>query len=370
MAIEKIDVARFLELYSTIPVFDVRSPGEYSHAHIPGAYSLPLFSDDERKLVGTAYKQQSREHAIKLGLDFFGSKMRRIIEEVGERLQQGDSGTQTDTTQLKDAAPFTEHKTEVIVHCWRGGMRSAGIAWLLDLYGYKVYTIIGGYKAFRKWCLLSLEQDHPLTVLGGYTGSGKTEILHFLRQKGETIIDLEGLANHKGSAFGALGMPPQPSPEMFENKLAVELYKASLAKSPIWIEDESQRIGLINIPNLFWQNMRIKPLYFVMIPFEQRLEFICKTYGKLQKGELAAAITRIQKRLGPLETKTALGWLVEDNITECFRILLMYYDKLYKKGLGNRLASTSITTIHCNQPGTKEAASLVLKTFKPTYAQP
>ena len=360
MAIEKIEVARFLELYSTIPVFDVRSPGEYSHAHIPGAYSLPLFSDDERKLVGTAYKQQSREHAIKLGLDFFGSKMRRIIEEVGERLQQ---------TGLP-AQPGPEHKTPVIVHCWRGGMRSAGIAWLLDLYGYRVYTIIGGYKAFRKWCLSNLEQEHHVAVLGGYTGSGKTEILQFLRQKGETIIDLEGLANHKGSAFGALGMPPQPSPEMFENKLAVELYKASLLKTPIWIEDESQRIGLINIPHVFWQMMRARPLYFVMIPFEQRLEFICSTYGKLQKGELAAAITRIQKRLGPLETKSALGYLIEDNITECFRILLMYYDKVYKKGLGNRLASTSITTIHCNQPGTKDAAVLVLKTISSSYAQP
>ncbi|MEI2739338.1 MAG: tRNA 2-selenouridine(34) synthase MnmH [Chitinophagaceae bacterium] len=206
MAIEKIHIEQFLELAKQHPVLDVRSPGEYKHAHIPGAHSLPLFTDEERKVVGTAYKQESREQAIKLGLDFFGLKMRKMVEEV-EQLSP-DSKT-------------------VLVHCWRGGMRSAGIAWLLDLYGFKVYTLIGGYKKFRNYVLDTFKLPFQLNILGGYTGSGKTELLKALREKGEKVIDLEGIANHKGSAFGNIGMPAQPGQEMFENILATELRKSN-----------------------------------------------------------------------------------------------------------------------------------------------
>ncbi len=365
MAIEKIDISRFLELYPRFPVFDVRSPAEYSHARIPGAYSLPLFNDEERKVVGTAYKQQSREQAIKIGLDFFGGKMRKIIEDVSVIVEQWNNSR----TNSLYAVNASHSKPPVVVHCWRGGMRSAGIAWLLDLYGFKVYTIAGGYKAFRKWALKYLEEDQRLKILGGYTGSGKTEILHHLRSGGETIVDLEGLANHKGSAFGALGMPKQPSQEMFENSLALDLLRASSGGKTIWIEDESQRIGLINIPQSFWQMMRSKPVVFVNIPFDKRLEYIVRSYGKQPKSDLAAAITRIQKRLGPLETKTALSFLVEDNLTECFRILLKYYDKLYSKGLSNRPETNKqIDTIPCNDPGSALAAEAVMALNKTTYA--
>jgi tRNA 2-selenouridine synthase len=365
MGIEKIDIARFLELYPRLPIFDVRSPGEYNHARIPGAYSLPLFNDEERKLVGTAYKQQSREQAIKIGLDFFGHKMRALLDEVSAIVQDKKS------SKLAPLYPVSaaHSKPPVIVHCWRGGMRSAGVAWLLDLYGFKVYTIVGGYKAFRRWVLQYLDADQEINVLGGYTGSGKTEILHHLKSKGETIIDLEGIAGHKGSAFGAFGMPPQPSQEMFENQLAVELLQAAATGKSIWLEDESQRIGQINLPQGFWRTIRSKPVFFVDIPFDNRLEYICRNYGKLQKSELAAAITRIQKRLGPLETKTALSFLVEDNISECFRILLKYYDKLYLKGLSNRPETNKqITTIPCIEPGAPAAADSVIASKKTSYA--
>src|ERR1035437_2355393 len=137
MAIEKLTIEAFLQLSKQHPVLDVRSPGEYCHAHIPGAYNLPLFSDEERKVVGTEYKQQGREQAIKTGLDYFGTKMSKIVEEA-------------ETIIKKHNAPIQIPNT-VLVHCWRGGMRSAGIAWLLDLYGFKVYTLTGGYKSFRNW---------------------------------------------------------------------------------------------------------------------------------------------------------------------------------------------------------------------------
>jgi len=184
--VQKVEVEEFLSLARQYPVFDVRSPGEYQHAYIPGAYNLPLFTDEERKLVGTLYKQDSREQAIKAGLDYFGLKMRKMVEEV----------------------EAMNSKT-VLVHCWRGGMRSAGVAWLLDLYGFKVYTLVGGYKSFRKWVLARFEKPYPFQVVGGYTGSGKTELLKELATKGHTIIDLEGIAHHKGSAFGALGEAAQ-----------------------------------------------------------------------------------------------------------------------------------------------------------------
>ena len=328
MAIRKLTIGESLPLLSAIPVIDVRSPGEYNHAHIPGAYNLPLFSDEERKQVGTAYKQQSREIAVKKGLDFFGVKMNSIIEEAEKIIENGKGEN-------------TKGKT-VFIHCWRGGMRSAGIAWLLDLYGFKVYTLTGGYKAYRNWVLAQFERDYPFHVVGGYTGSGKTLVLHHLKEKNYPVLDLEGLANHKGSAFGALGQPSQPGQEMFENLLADHLFSLleKIKKDPlqpsIFVEDESQRIGNLNMPIQLWKQMRNSPLFFLDIPFEERLDHITRDYGVFEKEKLSEAINRIQKRLGGLETKNAIRFLMEENTRGCFGILLTYYDKWYHKGLYNR----------------------------------
>jgi tRNA 2-selenouridine synthase len=216
MPVEKIDIEQFLELAKHHPVFDVRSPGEYNHAHIPGAISLPLFSDEERKIVGTAYKQESRQQAIKTGLDFFGPKMRKMVEDVESIVGSRES------VVVNSQLP-THDSRLILVHCWRGGMRSAAVAWLLDLYGFKVYTLIGGYKKFRNHVLDTFQFPFRFNILGGFTGSGKTELLKSLEEKGEKVIDLEGIAQHKGSAFGNIGMPEQPSQEMFENLLAQEV---------------------------------------------------------------------------------------------------------------------------------------------------
>lgn len=321
MAIQKISVDEFVNLSLIHPVFDVRSEAEFSHAHIPGAHNLPLFNNEERAVVGTIYKQQSRELAIKKGLEYFGPKMKDMVVFVEEAI-----------TKLNP-----ENKT-VLVHCWRGGMRSAGVAWLLDLYGFKVYTLVGGYKAFRNWVLSRFDQKVTFRILGGYTGSGKTIVLSALKEKGAPVIDLEGLAGHKGSAFGNIGLPKQPSQEMFENKFAVEIHKNTtvLSEKEIWLEDESQRIGTVNIPQILWNHIRTCPVYFLDIPFEERLNYLVETYGKLDAIELGEAIKRIQKRLGGLETKLALQYLGEGNLKDCFSILLKYYDKQYSKGLENR----------------------------------
>ena len=278
MAVTKLLIDEFIELSKLHPVFDVRSEGEYLHAHIPGAHSLPLFNNEERKIVGTAYKQESKQKAIKIGLKYFGVKMVKMVEAV-EQLTE-DTNTKT-----------------VLVHCWRGGMRSAGVAWLLDLYGFKVYTLVVVYKVYRNWVLKQFEQNYPLQIIGGYTGSGKTEVLHELGERGEQIIDLEGLAHHKGSAFGALGQPPQPTQEMFENLLATALLSNAVLLNKgqvIWLEDESQRIGEVNIPAVFFKQMRTKKVLFLDIPFDERLQYILQGYGNFSKEHLVNAVIRIK----------------------------------------------------------------------------
>lgn len=233
--------------------------------------------------------------------------------------------------QRKAANPENGSK-EVLVHCWRGGMRSAGVAWLLDLYGFTVYTLTGGYKAYRNWVLKQFEKEYHFNVLGGYTGSGKTGLLQQLARHGEQVIDLEALAGHKGSAFGNLQRLPQPTQEMFENKLAMALANASAQPgAATWLEDESQRIGHVNIPIPLFKTIRQQQLFFLEVPFEERLNHLVAEYGDANKEALEAAILRIKKRLGGLDLKNAINFLKESDMKECFRILLNYYDKAYRK---------------------------------------
>ena len=318
MAVQKTGEGIFENL-SNYLIIDVRSPGEYAHAHIPNAFSLPLFNDEERAAIGTTYKQESREAAIKLGLPFFGTKMQNMIEQV--------EGWAANYEKTNGKKPI------ILIHCWRGGMRSAAVAWLLDLYGLKTEQLTGGYKAYRNWVLAQFEKDYSMKVLGGFTGSGKTEILLQLQKSKLPVIDLEGLANHKGSAFGALGQNEQASQEQFENNLAKTLLNISSQHPYFWIEDESQRIGTNMLPITFFKNMRNSICYFIDIPFDARLQFIAQAYGKFAVADLIAATLRIQKRLGGLETKTAVNLLVENNIEGAFSILLKYYDKVYLKNL-------------------------------------
>lgn len=244
-------------------------------------------------------------------------------------------------------------------------MRSAGVAWLFDLYGFKVFTLVGGYKAFRNWVLGIFNQQPRLNILGGYTGSGKTVVLEELSRRKEPVVDLESLAGHRGSAFGNIGLPKQPSQELFENRLAVALTQTQQehGEKPIWIEDESQRIGTVNVPQSFWLYMRTQPIYFLDIPFENRVDHLVNTYGILDTAELAEATKRIQKRLGGLETKTALEHLEKGDIRNCFQILLRYYDKHYGKALMNRPEpKPPITNVVADRVDSVYATNELLKT--------
>lgn len=264
----------------------------------------------------------------------------------------------------------------ILVHCWRGGMRSAGVAWLLDLYGFKVFTLAGGYKTYRNHVLHTFAKPYNCIMVGGYTGSGKTVVLKEMEKKGEKIIDLEAIASHKGSSFGAIGQPMQPSQEMFENILFNQLReKAGNAiegesSCIIWVEDESQRIGLINIPQAFWERMRQSIIYFIDVPFEERLQYLVDCYGSLDKEKMVNAIIRIRKRLGGLDTKSAINYLLEDNAKECFRILLIYYDKYYLKGLNNRSNIDSLLkNISCEKVDAVRNAEKILEHHKAMMLQ-
>ena len=380
----RVQIDEFLRESEGALLLDVRSPGEYRHAHIPGAVSFPLFSDEERKVVGTTYKQVSREAAIKIGLDYFGPKMRSMVEEVEKLISNKQQAISKEDEQSNCPLPIVN---SVFVYCWRGGMRSGAVAWLLNLYGFKVTVLAGCYKSFRNWVIKTNAYPYRLKLIGGYTGSGKTSLLKELEAKGDLVLNMEELASHKGSAFGNIGMPPQPTQEMFENLLATkmtDLYTKAKAlttaqeieegfvhwpQKPIWIEDESQRIGLVNIPGSFWDNMRRSPVYFLDIPFEERLKNIVAEYGDLDQERMIAAIQRISKRLGPLETKMAIQYLQEGNKTESFRILLHYYDKQYTKGLHNRASLASVLTkIPCEKVSVDNAVLVSQAQLPSTYA--
>ena len=310
--VRPLDIADFL--LDGAPIIDVRSPGEYTQGHIPGAHSLPLFSNEERAVVGTLYKQQGRDEALLEGLRIVGPKLASIVEQARAIAPDG----------------------KIRVQCWRGGERSGSVAWLLDKAGFaEVSTLRKGYKAFRNHVLASFEQAFDLRVLGGYTGTGKTELLGHLRALGEQVIDLEAIAQHKGSSFGALGEKPQPTTEHFENLLWNEARKLDGTKH-LWVEDESVMIGRCKIPQPFYDRMRTAVLYFAEMSQADRANRLVIDYGKFPVEQLAEAVARIEKRMGPQHCKAALAALKEGDLRTVAILTLTYYDKAYGHGTAQR----------------------------------
>lgn len=310
----RLDVPAFLDRSTQLPVFDVRTPAEFEQGHIPGAHNLPLFSNEERAEVGTLYKHEGRQPAILRGLELVGPKLRRLVDQTRANAPAHDA---------------------VLVHCWRGGMRSESVAWLLETCGYRTFTLHGGYKAFRRHVLATLDQPRRVVLLGGMTGAGKTEVLHALRQRGEQIIDLEGLAHHKGSVFGGLGEPPQPTQQQFENELA-RRWAALDPDRLVWIEDESCRIGQLSIPAACWQQMQAAPIYVLDVPLHARIERLVALYGDRPMEELAGAFDRIERRLGGQRTQEALAALTRGDLPAACARSLHYYDRAYRHALTQR----------------------------------
>ncbi len=320
--IKNITIDEFLPLKNAIPLVDVRTPAEFEQGHIPDAYNLPLFSNEERVIVGTTYKQIGREEAILLGFDLTGPKWSGFIKRALE------------------IAP----EKKIGVHCWRGGMRSGAMAWALNLYGFEVYLIEGGYKSFRRWALNQFGKTYQLWMMGGMTGSGKTKLLHALEDEGEQVIDLEDLAQHQGSSYGTMNKMVQPTQEQFENNFADQLRMLNPQRR-IWVEDESLTIGKIFIPNPFWHQMKEAVLINIQVGLEQRINALVQEYGELDKDFLVECTERIHKRLGPLQTKQAVTAIRENRMTDFVRLVLVYYDKTYTTGLAKRQPEKLFTLV-------------------------
>jgi tRNA 2-selenouridine synthase len=324
--IYKLNPRQFLEQSLIVPVIDVRAPKEFLQGHIPGAFNLPIFNDEERAAVGINYTQKSRDAALLKGLEIVGPKLKYFVQKANELTNTG----------------------EILVHCWRGGMRSEAMAWLFRFAGIRTSVLEGGYKAYRHYIRDSFLQGPPMIVIGGMTGSGKTEILKHLKNLDGQLLDLEGLAHHKGSAFGALGQAEQPSTEQFENDLAKEWLSFDSSKL-VWLEDESRNIGKVIIPEGLFLRMMDARLVLVDVPFDQRVMRLAEEYGNFKQSELMTLVRKISKRMGGDRANAAILELEQGNLSDAVARVLTYYDKAYLYGLSKREKSK---IVRINMDGT------------------
>ena len=303
----------FLKLRHQLPAVDVRSEGEYAEGHIQKVANIPILNNEERKAVGTDYKQKGQKEAIKTGFRLVGPRIESMVNEA-EKLADGK---------------------ELLVHCWRGGMRSNNFCQFIGIAGVKSHQLIGGYKTYRQRAVESFELPFQLMVIGGKTGSGKSEVLRQLKNEGEQILDLETLANHKGSVFGGLMLSAQPTTEQFQNNLFEEILGLDIAKR-IWVEDESIAIGKIFLPNPFWRSLRSGPVFRIDVPKEIRIQRLVQEYGHSDKQEFLNAMEKITRKLGGQHFSAAKEKWLADDAASAIDILLNYYDKAYGNGLEKR----------------------------------
>ncbi|RAI87099.1 tRNA 2-selenouridine(34) synthase MnmH [Algoriphagus yeomjeoni] len=319
MAEQLITLDEFWSLRDQFPVIDARSEKEFDQSHIPGSINIPILNNTERIQVGTLYKERGPEEATIKGFELVGPRFHLIIKDTVKH--------------------FPEKK--VIIYCWRGGMRSHILAWLLTMVGFDIFRLKGGYKTYRTYSFDLVRKDWNLIVLGGKTGTGKTRLLKKLQETGEQIIDLEGLANHKGSSFGAIGQPAQPSVEQFENEFAETLHKLDPKKSS-WVENESRKIGRLILPDNFYHQMLASPLIDIYRTEQERINLIVEEYAGLPSDELILAVLRIKKRLGGLRTSEAIQAIVEGNHEAWISNMLVYYDKAYNFDLDKHESGKTI----------------------------
>ena len=315
--ITEFDPTTFIKQAINIPVIDVRTPGEFAQGHISGAHNIPVFNDQERATVGTLYVKTGKDYAILKGLDIALQRIEWYL------------------TALADLVP----KGKILIHCWRGGLRSTTMAEVFSKAGYDVGILNGGYKEYRRYIRNELAETRKVIILGGYTGSRKTEFLHALADSGEQVIDLEALAHHKGSVFGALGQLPQPTNEQFENDLFA-VWNSMNSHLPIWMEDESRMIGNITLPEPIYEQISAGIMVRINVEKSVRIEHLVEGYSKFDKEMLSAAIQKISQRIGGEHAKTALIALNMNDFRAVADIVLSYYDKAYQFAIDHRKGKT------------------------------
>lgn len=334
---QRLPIEKFLPLTDTLPLIDVRAPKEFTHGHIPGAINMPLFNNIERAKVGIRYKQGGKENAVLLGLEIVGPKMADFVK------------------QARKIAP----EKEVLIHCWRGGMRSESMAWLLETSGIKTYTLEGGYKAYRRYIREAFSRPVKMIVLGGYTGSGKTDVLKELEKNKHQFLDIEATAHHKGSVFGTLGQEPQPTNEQFENNLADAWRKFDFQKT-LWVEDESRNLGFCGIPEPLFFQMRDAILIKITVPKKTRAKRLVREYGSFDKENLADQLVKIRERMGGQNLKIAMQALESGDLEKVAELSLQYYDKAYQHA-GRDRNSEKIFEIDIDEDKPEATAKKVLE---------
>lgn len=333
-----LSLDQFWTLRQQLPVVDARSEREFEQSHIPGAVNIPILNNAERITVGTLYKTEGAEKATLKGFELVGPRF-HLIQKEALRLYP---------------------TKKLILYCWRGGMRSQILSWLLIQVGFEIFRLEGGYKTYRSFTFSCVRKPFPILVLGGSTGVGKTVLLHQLKERGEQVIDLEGLANHKGSSFGAIGQLPQPTVEQFENLLAEELREMN-ANQAIWVENESRRIGRIILPDTFYSQMTQSLRIEIKKSEAERIAHIASEYAHLDLEELLAAVQRLHKRLGGDRTKQAQEAILAGQPEIWIGILLGYYDKTYEFDL-QRHDPSKIIRLNLEGKTLGEQVDLLLQT--------
>jgi len=293
---------------------DVRSPAEFRAASIPGAVNIPLFSDDERTAVGTVYKREGALSAKKVGLALVAPRLPRLVEAV----LSGAGGQ------------------EILLYCWRGGMRSNSLAAVLEAMGCPVRRLAGGYKAFRRLVVRSLNGlslQVPVFVLNGLTGVGKTMVIRKLASLGVPALDLEEMAGHRGSVFGSVGLGPPRSQKDFEALLFLELWRHRSARYLV-VEGEGKRIGPVILPEVLFSAMRSGPRILLEAELEVRVSRILAEYQSTapeQLTVLTAAVMSLRNRLGEEKCARLVQKICSCQYGEAARALCTdYYDLLYK----------------------------------------
>ena len=309
-----IELDKALELQSKGALLvDVRTPTEFAEVTIPGAINVPIFSDEERARVGTLYKQQGKGVARKLGVELVAPRIPTLLEQIATA-RQGHSGP-------------------VIVFCWRGGMRSLAMTSFLNLAGIHARQLIGGHKGFRRLVCAYFEKQQwpPIYVLRGLTGVGKTQVLHRLAEQGYPVIDLEGLANHRGSAFGGLGLQSQPGQKRFEALLWERLQQIE-STAYLVTEGESLHIGRLMVPKKFHQAMQVQTSLWLTASLQFRTRIILDDYPALDRlrEQFEKPICALKERLGNQVVNQLLALLHAGQWEELVRELMVhYYDPLY-----------------------------------------
>ncbi|RMF24485.1 MAG: tRNA 2-selenouridine(34) synthase MnmH [Cyanobacteria bacterium J083] len=302
-------------------IIDVRSPTEYAEDHIPSAINLPVLDDLERAKVGTIYKQVSNFTARKVGAALIAKKVAYYLET-----HFADKDTQ-----------YTP-----LIYCWRGGQRSGSLAMLLQQIGWRVTVLVGGYKTYRRYVREQLEKlpgKFDYKILCGLTGTGKTAILRQLKEKNAQVLDLEAIANHRGSLLGQewqlKQFTTQPSQKWFESLLLKQLQKFN-PQQPVWVESESNKIGEVYLPSSLWQKFQKSTCLEIKLPLAARINWLLATYPHLaQQGELLKQkLSHLKARYGH---KTLKRWyeLIDNQQGYDFiqDILLNHYDPAYQKSL-------------------------------------